>query len=777
MGRGGFRVSAHAENISTSTPLIAPIYYPGLYTVSSVYLHHERLIMLHRKRLELALEKVTASDWARFEEFASAFLTSEFPNLRTVASPSGDEGRDAELFFPEGEPSVVLQYSVTSKWEAKIRDTAKKVSKNLSVTKQLLYVTNQKIGAKADTLKKELRQKYGLSLDVRDQSFFLDRFEGDDHRETVAANLARDIVDPFLEGKEIIEQKAQAFTSGESRAALVFLELQWEDDSRDKGLTKTAFDALVRTALRSTDASHRLARKDIHSAVCALLPERDQAFVIAETDKSLSRLTKHYIRHHQPIDEFCLTHEESERLKGRLAEIEIVDQQLRAEIVGVLRSVIPENDVFNNEQLMSLLTVCRTSMEKFLHQRGELFVAALDGGQLNRLGFDAVQKTVEDELKLRAAVIEQNETTVGCVALAVERVLTSPSTAIAAYLRDIADAYTFMAFLQETPDVQSAVRKMFSGGEIWIDTSIVLPLLAEELLPSEQWQFRRLISVAQEAGLKFKVTRGVIEEVERHMNRSKTCAGYTNGLWRGSYPYLFSFYVAKGAAPSSFTSWLAQFRGDARPEDDISEYLNNFFHIQSQDISVDAMKADQNVRFAVKEAWIKIHNDRRNRAGNEIDPILALRLAEHDTENYMGVIARRQQEGSAAFGYTSWWLTLDHMAFEINRQISTHLGGMPPPSPVMSADFLTNYLAFGPLRGKVARSLSGVLPVAMDPGLIEYLTPELVSLASTVRGASLGMPEHVIRRKVRDALDAAKRRTGNVTNRGLNAQIAEIDRV
>jgi hypothetical protein len=129
--------------------------------------------MIHRKRFELALERLAASNWSRFEEFASAFLTSEFANLRTVASPSGDEGRDAELFSPEGEPSVVLQYSVTAAWAAKIRDTAKKVKKNLRTANQLLYVTNQKIGAKADALKKELRKDYGLVLDVRDQSFFL----------------------------------------------------------------------------------------------------------------------------------------------------------------------------------------------------------------------------------------------------------------------------------------------------------------------------------------------------------------------------------------------------------------------------------------------------------------------------------------------------------------------------------------------------------------------------------------------------------------------------
>jgi hypothetical protein len=50
---------------------------------------------MSRQRLELALERLGAPDWERFERFASEFLSAEIPDLRTVASPTGDEGRDA----------------------------------------------------------------------------------------------------------------------------------------------------------------------------------------------------------------------------------------------------------------------------------------------------------------------------------------------------------------------------------------------------------------------------------------------------------------------------------------------------------------------------------------------------------------------------------------------------------------------------------------------------------------------------------------------------------
>ena len=117
------------------------------------------------QRLELALEKLLPANWERFERFASEFLASEFPDLRTVASPSGDEGRDAELFSPLGDTTQVLQYSVAEDWRTKIRKTATRISETIPSAQLLIYATNQQIGAEADDLKKELRQKYRLHLE------------------------------------------------------------------------------------------------------------------------------------------------------------------------------------------------------------------------------------------------------------------------------------------------------------------------------------------------------------------------------------------------------------------------------------------------------------------------------------------------------------------------------------------------------------------------------------------------------------------------------------
>lgn len=162
---------------------------------------------MNRKLFELALERLRPSDWEHFEELSSAFLASDFPSLRTMASPSGDGGRDSELFSPIGDNTITVQYSVTKSWETKVTNTFERISEALSGVQVLIYMSNQVIGAKADDLKRKGIKKYGIFLDVRDRNWFLERYESDDNKYKAACYLSDLIARPFLEGEELIEKK------------------------------------------------------------------------------------------------------------------------------------------------------------------------------------------------------------------------------------------------------------------------------------------------------------------------------------------------------------------------------------------------------------------------------------------------------------------------------------------------------------------------------------------------------------------------------------------
>lgn len=50
----------------------------------------------------------------------------------------------------------------------------------------------------------------------------------------VAESLAQDIVDPFLSSREVVDSSSRALSEFESKAAVLHLQLQWEDDSKGK---------------------------------------------------------------------------------------------------------------------------------------------------------------------------------------------------------------------------------------------------------------------------------------------------------------------------------------------------------------------------------------------------------------------------------------------------------------------------------------------------------------------------------------------------------------
>src|ERR1039458_2198102 len=597
---------------------------------------------MSRQRLELALERLGAPDWERFEQFASEFISAELPDLRTVASPSGDDGRDAELFSPVGDTSDVCSSDLTVNWKRKIRATAERLGHTTPSAQLLIYVTNQLVGAEADALKKAIRVEFHLFVDIRDRSYFLERHQRSTQTEAASEALARDVVDPYLASEGILARLSPVLDSDEAKVAHVYLSLQFRDEVQEKGLTKLSFEALVQSVLIHTNAEKRMSREEAKQKVKHLLPGDDPQRVGQLTESALTRLTKRAIRHYPSLDEFCLTFEESRRVTEYLAAKELAEVALGDEIGKACASISPGGK--KSVDVTNATVRVRPLLERCLYARAESFADALLAGNTARFATDHLLTLIADDLHLNPAAQDDAAGDPDWLGAVIREILVTPGEATQIYMRELADAYTLMAFLRQTPDVQNAVGKMFSHGAGWLDPSAILPLLVEELLEPGKGQFQQMLFLATQAGMGFFVTAGVVEELDSHIYRSDACSRMV-GSWDGRYPFLFEAFLQAGRDPNEFSSWSEIFRGPHRPIDDIIEFLHEKFSIVHRDLESQELEAASDLRYAVQEAWYSIHSRRRERLGGSIDPNTLTRLSRHDTENYVGVI--QQQIGRA----------------------------------------------------------------------------------------------------------------------------------
>lgn len=717
-------------------------------------------------RLKLALELMGPGDWLTFERFAAEFNAVEFPSLRTTAAFAGDKGRDGQLFRPNEDATTVFQYSVTASWRSKIEGTLATLRANGSSATRIIYCTNQAIGPSADDLVADFRAK-GIALDIRDRSWFTDRELTHAQRQATSEELAARFVQPLLEARGIAVKIARPLKSDEARVALLHLALEGYDQQTDKNLTRSCFESLVRSVLHGTDSTSPRSLREISDEVRALVPAGDPAQVNAQTEGALHRLSTRGgpVKQVAKTEVYHLSYEEQRQLEERSTQFLLDDAAVNQELSNAAARIDP---MLDDEQLADAVREIRSALEATLAAKSEDFATAVVSGSIRQIGAQEVLDIVRQDA-LALLTPEQ-------VAAVVLDVLESPGPATHRHLRRLADAYTLFAFLRQTPDVQKVVLQVFQDGEVWLDTSVVLPLLAETLIedPSERY-FTILLQAARDAGLQLFVTSGIVEEVERHLNRGLLFARTETSAWESSVPFIYAAYAMAGRGRSQFASWLEEFRGSQVPEEDIQQMLKEDFGIDLRNLKELADNADPLLRAAVQEIWHSVHDRRRGNSGSDITPAVTLRLVAHDVENSVGVIELRKGSAMGPMGYRAWWLTLDRTAFNMEKKLRDRLGGDVPRSPALSPDFLVELLRLGPLRSAVEREVHVALPVMADIGRYEGMPMELITLSDRVRKDSIGLSERVIARKVRDSLNDAKWRLGATADKGATGALAIIE--
>ena len=722
-----------------------------------------------RDRFEFALLNLNPNQWESFEKLASTFLADEYTSLRTLAG-TGDRGRDAILWQPEKDPTVVLQFSTTKDWSTKIKTTAKTIRNEFPATQVLVYMTSRRLEPKADDVRTVLRKNYHLFLDIRDANWFLERQNRSRSTEVASAEFSAPIVDPLLSTSSLIDTKIDGLDRRDARAAVVFLAMHWEDETRDKGLTKLSYEALVKAGLRDTDNDNRMSRSAVHTSVCSILQHHDPREVGKYIDSALERLKKRQIRHWEKYDEFCLSLSERQRRTEALVDLELLDKELESELLAhLVHSSTAFNQSTETEGLRDLVPFVHRILGLFLLQRGEAFAQSVAGGGMVYYTVDEIESICAGQLENAPGTIVPTADLIPLVSSTVEEVLVRPSPSTQRYLRALSDGYTLFAFLQQVPDVQRAVQKIFGHGRVWLDTSAALPLLAEILLDEESRSYTRTVRTARQAGMELFVTPGVVRELFHHIQHSRRCQ-QLGSAWRSRIPFLFSAYLWSGRPGTDFKRWTVEFIGGHQPHDDIVDFLFEVAGIRERSLKPEVERAEEGLRWQISNYWREVHLARSLASDGSRDPEIAEILAQNDVENFLGIVVARENENKASsLGYEHWWLTLDRGAYRATAEICEQEGLELFDSPVMSYDFLINYFALGPRRGDVTKRDERLLPLMLDMSLLDGVPEDILQIAETTRDQMAGSSERLIRRTIRDHLNQAKLQRGPIARAGIDA--------
>jgi hypothetical protein len=725
-------------------------------------------------RFRKALEGLDYRNWQLFEEVAAQFMADEFPRLRTLADPSGDGGRDG-ILHSEDYPTVAIQYSVTPETSAKIRSTAKTLNDGHPEITNLIYVTPRDVPtAVRDAETVQLRNQNRMNLDIRDVTWFVDREDRSSSTHAAAEMAAVRIVDPLLASAGLRDSFRPELSTEDTRAALLFLSMQREDDDRNRGLTKLCFDALVRATLRGTDNDNRMTLGQVHEAVARLVPSHSKGDVVEYTDRALDRLERGAVRHWTIDGTYCLSFDERKRLIEEIVQLEDLESAFNSQLRSSLEFVAEGLGASANDVENDHLARARRVIETYLFEQGESFVAALAGGQSPLFIEQDLHSVVQEDAGSHPDTTSLRDSIVPLTEEAIRRTILDPSHATIAFLHSAKEAYTLFAFLKESPNVQAAVTKIFEGGELWLDTTVVLPLLAEHLLDPNERQYSRLFEASRAAGVKLFVTPGVVEEINSHFVRCRA-AIRLGPQFRGRSPFLLNAFVWSGGDIRRFGEFEAEFRGESRPETDISDYLRQELAISTRSLADEVDRAPDELRWPVQEYWRKAHANRRS-GQDSIDPVLIERLAQHDIESFLGVVQRRGGElVGNPLGYTTWWLTVDRHAVDAATTISSQNDIRGLDTPVIGLAFLTYYLMVGDARRQLTSEQARQLPAILDPTLMDVAPKELLAAAEKVRQAIDGSSVRRMRRDIRDLLESDRIRSGKLGRVGIDSIQYDIE--
>ncbi|MGK9046678.1 hypothetical protein KXR63_04820 [Stutzerimonas chloritidismutans] len=651
-------------------------------------------------KLAQALTLTTEEQGPMFERFANAFLVDDYPELHALGAKK-DGGMDAYIYSNNGSIELIVQSCVSpaDKARTKILGTvAKLIKNNGGLPHTLIYCTAANVGTKLDETKKELRTQHRSILEVCDRAWFVQREKISPHRAELAESYCSVLLSRFYETVRPVHLYNQVLSETEERVGLQYLEANNLDRARGGNLTKGIYDSLIGYTLRDSnppDVSYTA--DEIIEKISSMFPAGHSPRIKEIVTGRVKHLSgKGVIHYDTQAGGYVLSYEHKKRIEDNYKESQDRDVFFRAAMVQAIKSASEMLEVdyeFTSEALAELGHKC---VLWYLNAQGAALTHEVNGtGNIinaeKLLDIYIENFPIPDStLKLAAKDLLPH---------AIFEVLSSSAPEIKNYIRAKTDLFIINSFLQVTPDVQAACKKLLSGDLLFLDTTILVRCVAESLLPEGNQPILQALHCAKLAGYKLKTWDIYIDELVSHI-RGPVMLEWANHyagkphesisqMLRTAPTLLNVFYRASVDKGTTFGKIAEGIVGKTNFRENIVEFLKNEFYIKTDSIEIiDQSTSGIEERNRALAAWRDGKYKHNNMPDERFEQLIL-----NDVNCYLEVVRLRRSSSITGpnHGQKIWYLTLDKMPWRIAKVMSPDKDAVYEVA--MSLSYLVNCVA------------------------------------------------------------------------------------
>lgn len=655
--------------------------------------------------------KVTEEEHAdAFERFANGFLVDDYPEIKALGGKK-DKGMDAYIYDDQtGNVELVVQSCVSpaSRARTKVLDTIRKLEKSNLLPEIFIYCTSAEIGTELDETKKELRRDFKVTLEVYDAAWFVSRHQTSQNRAALCDSYATQTLEPFIQGLQPDKLYSLVLGETQQRIAIQYLEAVSLDRLRGGNLTKSIFDALITCVTRDSDPPTKAySEESIVAVITAMFPEGHSARIREIVPGRIQHLVKKKALHFDAqAGGYVLSFQFRQRVTENIQNAQERELAFLATLNTAVKQAGENLEVDYAFSAEKVVEIGHQAVLWYLREQGKI-VSDPAAALLNILNSE---KLVEEFLKLHPLPNPTKRaplTTVQVMDLlptALFATLASKDEEVRKYLRGKADLFILHGFLQVTPDVQEACRRLLGGDVLYLDTTILIRCIAEHYSLGNRKPLLDTLEGAKRLGYQLRTWTPYIGELVSHL-RNRVQQEWVNHyqsrrpeelaiLLRTARTLIRVFCESAKAEGKSLPDIVDEIVGINNHQENAIEYLKEVFDVKTEDLPV-LDGDDETDRSRAHDAWKKL----KRRPENIQEERFQI-LVNNDVNSYVSIIRlrRTQKPEGPNYGHKIWYLSLDRMPWRIARKMSPQRD--TKYEVAMSFSYLMNYVATLAIAGE-----------------------------------------------------------------------------